>query len=117
MMKDFILIIILVVITIGAINLLDHKEPYVFETVNDIVVTENKTTFDLITSDEISGFRWFHDYEIKDKNMYVTTYKVINPMSKAMGPQYKFSIDKGLKDFDKIYLNAESENKLIWNKD
>lgn len=115
-MKNFILIILLVVVTFGAIHILDYKEPYAFESINNIEVLENKTTLELITEKEITNFRWFFDYEIKNKEMYITTYQVLNPLSKTMGPSFKFTIQKGYKDFEKIYLNDEEENKLIWSK-
>ena len=114
-MKDFILIIILIIITFWAINLLNYKEKYVFDIINNINVSENNTEMELITSKKIDNFRWFYEYEVKDKCLYISTYKVVNPISKKIGALLEIDINKGYNDFDKIYLNDYSGDKIIWS--
>ncbi len=115
-MKNIILILLLFFVIFVAIKLLEFKQQYAFEIVQEIEVLEHKSEIELITTQKLKNAKWFYDYEIKEDKLFITTYAVVNPLSKIKGPSLKFNLDKGYLDFNEIYINQASGDKMIWSK-
>lgn len=91
------------------------KEVCVIDNVVNLEVTENYMKFPYMISWHLLG--WNYSYKIVDRCLYVTVYylRMFNPIARY-GHGY-IEIDKGYKDFDKIYVNGQGEHKmLIWSR-
>lgn len=114
-MKNAILILLLFFVIFLAFKLLEFKQPYAFDIIQEIEVFEHKCEIELITTQKVKYAKWFYNYEIKEDKLYITTYAVVNPLSKRKGPNLELSIDKGYLDFSEIYINQVGGDKLIWS--
>lgn len=114
-MKNCLLIIVLIAVTFWAIHLLDAKTPYSFGTVGNVDVQENTTTIDLNIDLKEVNQSWFYDYELVGNQMYVHTYRVVNPRAdKILSSPLTITVDKGYLDFSHLYLCTDQGEQLIW---
>lgn len=117
-MKNMILIAVLLIVTFLAIYLLDVKEPYSFGNVNHVSVAKNESLIEIQVSTKNINQRYFYDYEMKDDSLYVRTYKVVNPKAKVIiESTFNVKIDKGSDDFQALYINVDSGDKLLWQRE
>lgn len=116
-MKNLIWIVLLIVLVLFLYKSIDTRVPVVFEDVMEIKVTENTTSITLSKEDVDINDKFNYDYKIKDNSLYINTFKVYNKFYRNEAFLLKVSIDKGYNDFEKIYLNDVSGDKIIWTKE
>lgn len=121
-MKKF-LIIILVLLTFLTIfwSLEYYKKDNIY-VINEknialLDVQENNVICEIFNAEHLNS--WNYKYEIKDRNLYLTTYKLSYFNPKAIHSWLGVRIDTGYNEIDNIYIKngVGTEQILIWNRD
>ena len=120
MKKKVLIIITILIISIISFWCIEYylkSDIYIFDKAIGVSVENDKLRCDFGNSNHLNS--WNYYYTLDDRILYISVYNLsyFNPMAEH-GWNLRVDIDKGYNDFDKVYINGNSEDKvLIWSKD
>lgn len=76
-------------------------------------VEDQQTDFTITTASSMEN-SWGYDYDMFDKELYITVYQVSRFNPYRIKTDIHFQLDKGYNEISRIYLKSGSLSKLVW---